>query len=257
MGIENFTQVTNEQKIYALNLFLEHNSRFEEIEQGKLAEVGKSQIYLKNEESYELVDHADVMDKLRTEKLYVKKDYFELQDLYKWLYFGEFGMEDHSSFLRREKRMPELEYLLDDIKSQKNEPKLSDRVWIPMGLSERFIMIHVSQYYKAELPLKTLAALMERSSAFRGTRVNFKLDWSFIKEYLIQQKQKFSKEDFYTFEDRINFHQLPNVDFTRIFKAFNPDRYRIIPRKLFFDFYPEFDDMYDIKELKRGDSLID
>ena len=257
MGIDNFTIVTNEQKVFALHIFMEQNSEFKEIKEGELADVGKKQVYAQEAGKYVEVEHYEVMDRSKTEQLYIKYHYFELQDLYKWLYYGEFGSEDHSGYLRQEKRLPELEYLLADIKSEHNKTTLSERVWIPMGLSERFIMVHVSQYYKAELPLKTLAGLMDRSSAFRGTRVYFKLDWSFIKEYLIHRQRRFDKEDFYIFEDRINFHQLPNVDFTREYKAFNPDRYRIVPRKLFFDFFPEYDDKFDIKEIKRGDSLID
>lgn len=184
--------------------------------------------------------------------------YFELQDLYKWLYYGEFGYEEHISYLKKEKGQPELHKILDDIKYEQNMENLSDLIWKPMGLSQRFVMVFVTQYYKHECPLNRLVNLIERSPAFQGTRMHFKLDWSFVKDYVIQtQSHRFSKQDFYGFEDRINFHSLPLVQFTTTFLTKNPEKYRVVPRKLFFDFFPEFNDNNDILPVKAGDSLID
>ena len=76
--------------------------------------------------------------------------------------------------------------------------------------------------------------------------MHFKLDWSFVKDYVIRtQSHRISKQDFYGLEDRINFHSLPLVSFTNIFLGKNPEKYRVVPRKLFFDFFPEFNDNND------------
>lgn len=183
--------------------------------------------------------------------------YFELQDLYKWLYYGEFGIDEHVSYLQREKGSPELHRLLDDIKYEKNIENLSDRIWKPMGLSQRYIMIFVTQYSQCQCPLNRLVNLMERGPAFQGSRMQFKLDWSFVKEYIIKHSDRLTKDEFYGFEERISFHTLPAEEFTRPFLMKNPEKYRIVPRKLFFDFFPEFYDAYDILPTKPRDSLID
>lgn len=183
--------------------------------------------------------------------------YFELQDLYKWLYFGEFGYEEQVSYLKKEKGKPELHKILDDIKLEKEINK-REIVWMPLGLSFRFIMVFVSEYHKRECPINRLINLMERTPAFQGTRMHFKLDWGFIKEYIIKNlKDKFVKQDFYGFEDRINFHSLPLIEFTNDYLNNNPEKYRVVPRKLFFDFFPEFQDQSDIYNTRPGDSLID
>ncbi len=185
--------------------------------------------------------------------------YFELQDLYKWLYYGEFGFEEQVSYLKKEKGKPELHKILDEIKMEKKSDKfIRPIVWKPMGLSFRFVMVFISAYYNAECPVNRLINLMERTPAFQGTRMHFKLDWGFIKEYIIKNhSDRFVKDNFYGFEDRINFHTLPPQEFTFDYLNNNPEKYRVVPRKLFFDFFPEFNDLSDMYNTKAGDSLID
>jgi hypothetical protein len=98
-----------------------------------------------------------------------------LQDLYKWLYYGEFGYEEHISYLKKEKGQQELHKILNDIKYEQNIENLSDLIWKPMGLSQRFVMVFVTQYHKQLCPLNRLVNLIERSPAFQGTRMHFKL----------------------------------------------------------------------------------
>jgi hypothetical protein len=184
--------------------------------------------------------------------------YFELQDLYKWLYYGEFGYEEQVSYLKKEKGKPELHKLLEDIKLEETKTNLSDLVWKPMGLSFRFVMVFVTNYYKHKCPLYRLINLMERTPAFQGTRMHFKLDWGFVKGYIIDNmKDRFAKQDFYGFEDRINFHSLPLIQFTNDYLNHSPEKYRVVPRKLFFDFFPEFNDNSDLYNTRPGDSLVD
>ncbi len=189
-------------------------------------------------------------------KFLIANPFYELQDLYRWLYFGEFGFEDQMSYLKKDRGKPELIKILDDIKSEQGK-LIAEKIWEPMGLSQRFVMVFVTRYEEKKCPIMRLVNLIERSPAFRGTRMQFKLDWAFLKDYVIRTSGRFTRQDFYGFEDRINFHQLPNEDFTAKFKSQRPEKYRIVPRKLFFDFFPEFDTMEDILPTKPGDSLID
>jgi hypothetical protein len=258
MGIENLSITNNEQKHFALGLFLEEHSSFEVIRKEDLLEIGNTPVFIYDSEQKHYIQLRSIdPSTAKREVLYRKVNHYELQDIYKWLYYGEFGPEEHSVYLKSDARVPELQKLLNDIKSEVNVPNLSDQVWRPLGLSLRYIKINLSCYHSLKLPLKTLENLLERSPAFRGTRVHFKLDWSFIKDYLITRVRKYQKEDFYTFEDRINFHQLPVVDFTSAYFKRYPDKYRVVPRKLFFDYFPEFNDGHDTKENKPGDSLLD
>jgi len=182
--------------------------------------------------------------------------FFELQDLYQWLYYGEFGAVNDIIASKNSKQKPELINILDDIKSEK-ELESDDVVWESMGLSMRFVLVYVTPYYNLQCPLNRLVNLIERSPAFRGTRVHFKLDWVYVKEYVIKHSNKFNKFDFYGFEDRYNFHQLPNIPFTESYLKAKPRKYRVVPRKLFFEFFPEFDTKEDLIITKAKDSLID
>lgn len=176
----------------------------------------------------------------------------DLQDVYKWLYYGEFG----PSQLIRPSKIPELQHLLNDIQHESRKDILADRVWEPVGLSLKFVKVYISPYYKENCPLNRLINLMNRSIAFRGTRMHFKLDWSFIKEYFIRNQIN-TKQDFYNFEDRNSYQVLPELYHTDTYLSQHPHRYRVVPRKLFFEFFPEFDDEHDKKPTRRGDSLLD
>ncbi|MCP5495570.1 MAG: hypothetical protein H7A23_13520 [Leptospiraceae bacterium] len=181
-----------------------------------------------------------------------KYHHIDLQDIYKWLYYGEFG----PSQLIKVSKIPELQHLLNDIQYEASHDILSDTLWEPVGLSLKFIKVFLSPYFKQDCPLKRLISLMNRSIAFRGTRMHFKLDWSFIKEYFIRNKL-YTKQDFYNFEDRNSYQILPDLPYTDEFLINFPYRYRVVPRKLFFEFFPEYDDKRNVKPQRSGDSLLD
>ncbi|MCE9500517.1 MAG: hypothetical protein K8R21_08475 [Leptospira sp.] len=176
----------------------------------------------------------------------------EIQDVYKWLYYGEFGHEEQVGIFAKEKRLPELQLILDDLKSEIIEENIPEKVWDPVGFSMRFVMVYLTEYNRRECPLKRLVNLIERSPAFKGSRMQFKLDWGLIKDHLTQPGKNFERQDFYNFEDKIGFYQLPEVSFTLPFLENYPVKYRIVPRKLFFDYFPEFDDLRDIKFIKKS-----
>ncbi|MCC6275263.1 MAG: hypothetical protein IT569_05370, partial [Leptospiraceae bacterium] len=58
------------------------------------------------------------------EKIFVLEEFLRehplagIQDLYRWLYSGEFGQVDLSGILKGESKIPELQRILDDIKSE-------------------------------------------------------------------------------------------------------------------------------------------
>ncbi|MBE7411689.1 MAG: hypothetical protein L6Q54_13460 [Leptospiraceae bacterium] len=195
------------------------------------------------------------------EKIYVLDEFIKehpqsgIQDLYRWLYSGEFGQIDLSGILKGESNIPQLQKILDDIKSEAISEDLIKRVWDPVGFSMRFVTVYVTEYYNRECPLKRLVNLIERAPAFQGSRMQFKLDWSFLKDYLTKTVKKFDKQDFYNFEDKIGFYQLPEINFSDVYLSNYPTKYRVVPRKLFLGYFPEFDDKHDLK-VSKSKSLL-
>lgn len=182
------------------------------------------------------------------EKLFILTKFVEdhpeadIQDFYKWLYYGEFGVEENNALLSGKQDSSELHIILSEIKSEEKNGSWSEAVWEPMGLSARYVKVYVTQFYKMDCPVKRLVNLLERSSAFRGARMTFKLDWNLVKETVLELKPELARRDFINFEERINFHQLPALPHTEAYKEKNPFHYRVVSQKLFFDYFPEFED---------------
>ncbi len=166
--------------------------------------------------------------------------YAAIQDYYKWLYYGEFGMEEFNNLMSAKKQVPELHVILSEIKKEGTIDHSESKLWEPLGISGRFIKVYVSPYYLKDCPIKRLVNLIERSPAFKGSRMTFKLDWNILKDVITELRPELTRKEFINFEERINFHQLPELSFTEEFVAANPRHFRIISQKLFFDYFPEY-----------------
>jgi hypothetical protein len=180
----------------------------------------------------------------------------EIQDFYKWLYFGEFGVEEYNTLLTGKKQTPELHILLAEIKKEASQDHTNSNLWEPLGVSARFIKILVSPYYLNDCPIKRLVNLIERSPAFRGARMTFKLDWNILKDVVCELRPDLTRRDFINFEEKINFHQLPELKFTEGFIKHNPSYYRVVSQKLFFDYFPEYEDDSVFHPFNHNQSLI-
>lgn len=180
----------------------------------------------------------------------------EIQDFYKWLYYGEFGVEENNAILSGKQDSPELHIILAEIKKEEKNGSWSELIWEPMGLSARFVKVYVTKYYKMDCPVKRLVNLLERSPAFRGARMTFKLDWNLVKETVLELKPELTRRDFINFEERINFHQLPALPFTDLFAEKNPFHYRVVSQKLFFTYFPEFEDHSVFHPFSGNESII-
>ncbi|TGK05296.1 hypothetical protein EHO57_01020 [Leptospira langatensis] len=164
----------------------------------------------------------------------------EIQDLYKWLYYGEFGEIVIQEFYSEKKTAPVLHSMLEGLRSDSDLDLSPERVWEPLGFSQRYLMIYLTPYYNLEYPLMRVVNLIQRSSAFQGYRMRFKLDWILLKDEIVSRNMGLSKQDFINFEDRIQFHQLPELDFSDTFKTNYPAASCIVATKLFFEYFPEF-----------------
>lgn len=195
-------------------------------------------------------------NKTREEKIKFLEQYlqyhpvFEIVDLYKWLYYGEFGEVEKQEFYSEQiEVVPELQSILDDLKAEEGKP-YSEMVWEPLGFSQRYLLIYLTPYVKRDYPLKRLVNLMQRSSAFQGYRMRFKLDWIILKDIITEKMPVFTKQEFNDFEDRIGFQQLPDVELSNTYKSAYPSSFRVVSAKLFYEYFPEF-----VKESK-GFSLL-
>jgi len=166
----------------------------------------------------------------------------EIQDLYKWLYLGEFGEPEKNMFYSGTKALPELHLLLAEIKRETTYAEPCKKLWEPIGIAARFVKVFLTPYYLRECPLNRLVNLMERSPAFRGGRMEFKLDWNYLKEKAMVIRPDWDKEQFQKFEEENNFHQLPDLPHTELFLTVQPYAYRVVSQKLFFSYYPEYED---------------
>ncbi|GBF38064.1 hypothetical protein [Leptospira johnsonii] len=164
----------------------------------------------------------------------------EIQDLYKWLYYGEFGEIAIQEFYTEKKNAPALHSMLEELRFDGDNNISPENVWEPLGFSQRYLMVYLTPYYNMEYPLMRIVNLIQRSSAFQGYRMRFKLDWILLKDEIVSRNIGFSKQDFINFEDRIQFHQLPELDFSDTFRQNYPAAKRIIAGKLFFEYFPEF-----------------
>jgi len=182
------------------------------------------------------------------EKNFLILDYLEkhpegtLQDLYKWLFLGEFGVPEKNIFFSGSKAVPELHSLLAEIKKDSLLPDPCQVLWEPLGISGRFVKVFLTPYYFRDCPLNRLVNLMERSPAYRGSRMTFKLDWNLLKEKILTLGEFWTKRDFIEFEEEVNFHQLPDLPHSEAFLEKNPYAYRVVSQNLFFDYFPEYID---------------
>ncbi|TGL68551.1 hypothetical protein [Leptospira kmetyi] len=195
-------------------------------------------------------------NKTREEKIEFLEQYlnyhpvFEIADLYKWLYYGEFGeIEKQEFYSDHTEIVPELQSILDDLKAEEGKP-YPERVWEPLGFSQRYLLIYLTPYAKRDYPLKRLVNLIQRSSAFQGYRMRFKLDWIILKDLITERMPVYTKQEFNDFEDRIGFQQLPDVDLSATYKSAYPSSFRVVSAKLFYEYFPEF-----VRE-PRGFSLL-
>ncbi|EKQ90381.1 hypothetical protein LEP1GSC101_2110 [Leptospira borgpetersenii str. UI 09149] len=185
-------------------------------------------------------------NKTREEKIKFLEQYlqdhpvFEVVDLYKWLYYGEFGEVEKQEFYSEEiEVVPELQSILNDLKAEEGK-SYSERVWEPLGFSQRYLLVYLTPYVKRDYPLKRLVNLMQRSSAFQGYRMRFKLDWIILKDIITEKMPVFTKQEFNDFEDRIGFQQLPDVELSDTYRNAYPASFRVVSAKLFYEYFPEF-----------------
>lgn len=190
-----------------------------------------------------LISHFDNIDVFKLDDkvklanwFYQHYDSFSVQDIYTWLWIGEFGYSELPK--------SDLYSLKEDIRlATINPPKIKE-IWEPLGLSKKFIKINLSFYYELGYPLKKLIEFVNEVQEIQKVdRLTFKNNWNLMKIQFDFTK-KITLQDFHSFEEKVPFHMTPFLGFTEEFlKEFSP-YYRIVSFESFFRTYPEFTDIY-------------
>jgi len=189
---------------------------------------------------YRFVDEKEEGD---TEKKNLIAEWFfetysaiQAVDVYTWLWEGEYGCFNRMTDLS-------LDCLTEDIRlarmhMQRHRENL--RVWEPLGLALTLVKINLMPYADSGCPLKRLIMLEERARDLRPNHMRFKHDWALMKTHLIPG-MTITLETINDFENSIPFHLVPEMGHSESFVNEYGLGYRIVPRTLFFDYFPEYE----------------
>lgn len=154
-------------------------------------------------------------------------------DIYQWLHEGEFGYRSQPD--------SSLDRLTEDIRLARYAPPVYEGIWEPLGLSDRLIKVNVAFYSDAGCPLPRLIQLNERVQEIRPNSLRFKANWNFMKTEIVPG-MNVTLDQIHQFENEIPFHMTPAVNYSSEFLASYGRVYRIVPRRLFFQYFPEYRD---------------
>lgn len=167
------------------------------------------------------------------------------QDIYHWLWLGEFG-----SNLMGIKMNDDLEKITQDmeeyyIMSSKREGTTRDTVkkeviCEPLGMTNYYLKINLLAYNRAGCPLKRLLRLQSSSNQLRPDNFRMLQDWDLCQKIAVLDN-RIKQEDFTLFEKKVALNMLPKMDFSREFISEYQPCYRVVPRKLFFRFFSEYE----------------
>lgn len=156
------------------------------------------------------------------------------QDVYRWLWEGEFGPGINSPDLT-------LDRLTEDLRNSRMRPRSSvEDIWEPMGLSMRILKINLVPYADAGCPMLRLLEMAEHAREVRPNTMRFKKDWYFVKTQ-ITPDLSITIEQMTAFENTIAFHMTPEVTYSPDYLEAYGLGYRLAPRQFFFKFFPEYE----------------
>ncbi len=189
----------------------------------------------------DLVDFSqffEIDEKLkRAEWFYNQYKNFSIQDIYSWLWLGEFGYHEFPD--------NDLSSLKQEIWKAKLNPSSIRKVWEPLGISQKFVKINIDIFFDLGYPLKRLIDLVNKMKEYTTMdKLGFRSAWNLMKVQLDIMK-KVTITDFQVFQENVPFFILPYYPFTEEFEKEFGKYYRIVPLEDFFRFYPELTDIYE------------
>ena len=174
------------------------------------------------------------------EKVFVAEEFLDTydpgdpRDIYRWLWEGEFGPGSHI-------REHSLEQLAQDIRRARiHRNRDRQAVCESLGLANVFVKVNLVPFADTGCPLKRLVMIEERIKDVRPDPRRFKKDWAFMKTELVPG-MRVTTERMNAFEQEIPFHMAPEVEFSNEWYDTYGLGYRVVPRNVFFQYFPEYE----------------
>lgn len=178
----------------------------------------------------------------RAEWFYSHYHSYTAEDIYAWLWAGEFG------YPPGQYPDADLHRLLEDIRQARYHAGTIRSVWEPLGLENHLIKINIAYYADVGCPLPRLIQLSERiREEISPNAMRFKSNWNLMKAH-ISEGADVSLTQIHEFEERIPFNMTPFIPHTADFLSQFGVHYRIVPAALFFDHFPEYESIFDRHE---------
>ncbi len=155
------------------------------------------------------------------------------EDLYRWLWEGEFGPGRNPHPLT-------LDQLAQDIRIARiqGNGNLVD-VWESAGLAHKFVRVNLLPYVDRGCPLNRLISMGDRYRDLKPDPLQLKKDWEFLKTQIVPG-MRLTMDQMRAFELSIPFHITPEIPYSKKYLKNYGEGFRIVPRVLFFHHFPEY-----------------
>ncbi|MBL7095783.1 hypothetical protein ISS22_17685 [candidate division KSB1 bacterium] len=160
------------------------------------------------------------------------KPNFSIQDAYKLIYQGNFGVahilknKDHArQFLKNE---------IDSIEKSDNEPLIEH-----ISISTNLVRINLRPFKKSGSSIDTLFEIMTRSvEETKQDKKRFLKQWREFRMAVIQEKLKFDVQELETFDLKVKAENYPAVHHSPGYRKANKPAYRVVKESIFREYFP-------------------
>jgi len=160
------------------------------------------------------------------------KPNFSIQDAYKLIYQGNFGVAHilkntgHArQFLKEE---------IDAIEISDNEPLIEH-----ISVTTNLVRINLRPFKKFGGSIDTLFEIMERSvKETKGDKQNFLNQWGDFKQAVIREKIIFNLDELETFDIKVKEGNYPAVHHSPDYRKVNKPAYRVVKEDIFKEYFP-------------------
>ncbi len=172
------------------------------------------------------------------------------QDIYRWLWEGEFGPGLQAP-------TNSLDQLTYDLRlARMMEGAREQRLWESMGLGMHILKINLVPYVDHGCPLMRLLELSRKTLEMKANTLRFKKDWHFMKTQIVPGME-ITVDQMNGFENTIAFHMTPEVSWSDHYMKKYGVGYRLVPRNQFFQFFPEFEPLENEYVSELGSMTLD
>ena len=160
------------------------------------------------------------------------KENFSVQDAYKLMYQGVFGVAhilDKPEFAKR--------YLISEIESVESSD--SEPLIETISVSGEIVRINLRPYKKSGRSVEKLFEIMVRSAGeINGTISDFLQHWEEFKKAFKNGKLNFNVKQLEKFEHKMIAENYPAVHHSLLYREANKPAYRVVKTNVFLEYFP-------------------